>query len=778
MSIRELFPGGRGGDATQDVAALLAGITLPSIEPFGSDNAELAGLPDRLLYSPSNPAPYPCPEVDPPSVLSVAEGVRDAGLEALAAVKCLEDALAGCKARLVARVAGAAAVERSVWALDGFQRGVAAAGLATEMSFALGIPEPTTATLIEHSVALVGDRPAVLAGLEAGELSWRHAVVMVEEIATLSSMGHVRATDEAVLEGRLLYLAPGTTAYSFMGKARRAREKMFPETIPVRVKEAFAKRKLTCDVGADGMAWLGLHMPAVSASGIYTRCTRLARAMKAEGVRAQRVADAAGTGQDCREHRTLAQLRADIATILLLGQNLPTTATQLVDEAEATLNTGTAGAGSSAGSPAGSGTGSGTGTGTSTGANTGAGQSAGAASRTGSGSGVECGGSGGLGDPGGADGSGSAFRGRIRPHGQAANLEAETEVSPPPGENGATSEVATGGTLSGGPAVAGTATITASPTAAELYFAPDPADPADPAAPVGVGGPAGLATQRCAPDPADTTDLADTTDPAGLTDPADSAGLAGLVGCVAVVGDGSGLVDSVVDGIVEDPEADYLRQLTELAGHGVLVDPPMPEALVLVKVPFLGLLGITDEPAELVGPQGGPVPEEVARKLLSNSSSFLRVLTDPITGEALPLEPQRYTLRAAERAVLQGLAGCCYVPNCPNPVMDTELDHLRAFEFGGPSTMANLRPACKRHHLMKHFKDDKNRRGRRRCIDEPERAGIQLRGWTPQLTKDGRIGWITPSGKYRPPLNTEPDRPEYPKWLKKIISKTTKKPTN
>ncbi|MDD0859039.1 hypothetical protein NHF46_17505 [Arthrobacter alpinus] len=88
----------------------------------------------------------------------------------------------------------------------------------------------------------------------------------------------------------------------------------------------------------------------------------------------------------------------------------------------------------------------------------------------------------------------------------------------------------------------------------------------------------------------------------------------------------------VVDGIVEDPQADYEQQLVELAAHGVLVDPPLPDALVLVKVPFLGLLGITDEPAELVGPQSGPVPEDVARKLLKNCSSFLRVLTDPITG--------------------------------------------------------------------------------------------------------------------------------------------------
>lgn len=697
-----MFPGDRGGDATQDVAALLAGITLPSIEPFGSDSAELVGLPTRLLYSDSLAGL----DVDRPTVLSVALGVRAAGMETLAAVKRHEDKLAAFKARELDRIAGAAAVERSVYALDGFQSRVAEAGLATEVAFALGIPEPTAASLMEHSVVLVRERPVVLEGLAAGRLSWRHAVAINEEIVTLGSMGGATVEDESVLEERLLFLAPGTTACSFVGKARRAREKMFPESIPVRVKEAFAKRKLSCDVGADGMAWLGLYMPAVSASGIYTRCTRLARAIKADGVRAQREADAAGTGQDVREHRTLAQLRVDIAAILLLGQKLPATATELLHDAEATLNT--------------TGTGTGTGTGAratdpATATNAGSSSSSSAGARSSAGSSVDCGGSGGVGNPARPDSSSS------------------------------TASVGSGSGNDSGL------------SAAELYFAADPAD---------------------LPESGDDSDPAGPSDHAGPPDHADPPGSADASDASVVVGDGSGLVDFLVDGIDEDPNAEYLQQLTKLAGNGVLVDPPMPEALVLVKVPFLGLLGITDEPAELVGPQGGPVPEEIARKLLNNGSSFLRVLTDPITGEALPLEPQRYRLRAAERAVLQALAGCCYVPNCPNPVMDTELDHLRAFEFGGPSTMANLRPACKRHHLMRHFKDDKNRRGRRRCIDEPERAGIQLRGWTPQLTKDGRIGWITPSGKYRPPLNTEPDRPEYPKWLKKLISKTTKKPTN
>lgn len=121
------------------------------------------------------------------------------------------------------------------------------------------------------------------------------------------------------------------------------------------------------------------------------------------------------------------------------------------------------------------------------------------------------------------------------------------------------------------------------------------------------------------------------------------------------------------------------------------------------------------------------------------------------------------------------------MPNCPNPVIDTELDHLRAFEFGGASTVANIRPACKRHHAIKHLKDDKNRRGERRCINEPERANLKLRGWTPKVTDDGRIGWIMPSGTYHPPQNKSPKRPQYPGWLKKMVTKSlnrNKEPRN
>lgn len=52
---------------------------------------------------------------------------------------------------------------------------------------------------------------------------------------------------------------------------------------------------------------------------------------------------------------------------------------------------------------------------------------------------------------------------------------------------------------------------------------------------------------------------------------------------------------------------------------------------VLVTVPVLSLLGLTDEPATLDG--CGPIPASMARKLVADgANSFHRVLVDPQNG--------------------------------------------------------------------------------------------------------------------------------------------------
>ncbi|WP_425864239.1 HNH endonuclease [Arthrobacter sp. TWP1-1] len=762
MSSRECFPGDRGDEATQDVAALLAGITLPSIEPFGSDSPALVGLEGHF--------PFPVPVPEPLTRLVVARGVYDAGIAALLVVKGLEDALAACKAALMDRILGAASVEAVAMELDPWQSGIAESSAVTNMALVLRIPEVTAAALAHHSVDLLRHHPDTYAALDSGVLSWRHACIVLNEIGTLQETLGVTGEDVAGFEARLLVLAVGSTAAGFASKARRARESLFPGSISARTKKAFAQRRLSCESGRDGMSWMTFYLPTVAAEPIMTRCTRIARAIKDDARREHRAANHAhrgqdGAGEDLLEHRTLAQLRVDIAAQLLMGQDLPSNSytnptstpgpnNPSTNPSPSPFTTGAftsdpfAGGTSKPSNAAGGSvfrSGRHNGARQDTGRQDSFGQSPGSQSSSGQ-------------DSFGQGAGGVGFGGvRLideepvwahRDPGQAVGR------IPTPGD---------GTEMDNNPASECGAANLASPDADPPPPPPEPLTPSDEPEP-----PELLCGQLLdgLPEEPPTGELPTGDLPAD--EDVDEDGVVLLVG--EVVGDGSGYVDGVVDGVVEDPGQEYLDQLAGLRVGGVVAGPPLPQAIVLVTVPLMGLLNLTDEPGEFVGPGGGPIPADIARELLSGSSTFLRVFTDPVTGEMLPLNPERYTLREAEREVLRAMAGSCYFPNCSNPILDTEFDHLVPFERGGKTTQENARPACRKHHGLKHFKDDKDKHGVYRRFKEPQREGIRMRGWTPTLTQDGRVGWITPTGAYEPPQEDQTRPTRYPRWLKKRIT--------
>ncbi|WP_343318316.1 DUF222 domain-containing protein [Arthrobacter sp. TMP15] len=753
MSIPVMAPGERGEEATQDVAALLGAIAaLPSIEPFGTDNPSLAGLPPLIDFPP--------PQPEPPSQLGVVRGVHDGAIAALAVVKRLEDATAACKAALLGRLMGAVEVERVLVDLDRNQSSLAQSSAVLEAALVLGIPERTAAALTHHCVEVL-KHPVTFKALQAGVLSWRHACTIADEITTVKESSSISAPEVAAFQTRLLVLAPGATASMFASKARRARESTFPDTLTTATKEAFTRRKMFCEEGRDGMSWLSLHLPTLAAAGIMTHCTRTARAIKnhtnthptphpnpgpdpsfgngADPSSGHGSGSGNGVGGDRGEYRTLDQLRVDVAALLLMGQELPAnnyTKTGSNNTSKTSTSSNVPDWGHRGGS---------------------AGASGHCTSESSSG------------------GSSSGFGVRLvdpEPIWTHTDPDPNTHVTTDPDPK---DRDATGGD------------VRESCPGREADSLHNPGNPIQgylpvqerPAAEKGAG--KGLGGEGSAVDDAHPTLAQDVAGDTGV-DAGDSGADTGVDVGVDVlvvgelVGDGSGFVNGVIDGIVEDQQQEYLDQLHALAQGKVITDPPLPKALILLKVPFLGLLGITDEPAELVGIGTGPIPEEIARKLMAASHTFLRVLTDPISGEALALNPDRYTLSNAEKAVLQALTGGCYIPNCPYPVMDTELDHLNAWEHGGTTAMTNLRPACARHHRLKHFKDDKDRHGNYRRYQEPHRQNIRLRGWTPQPTPDGRIGWITPSGNYQKPQHQEPQRTQYPTWLKKHINHTLNPP--
>jgi hypothetical protein len=167
--------------------------------------------------------------------------------------------------------------------------------LRAELAAALRVPERTAENLLGVSEALVHRLPDTLVALTAGEISYRHAQIMVDHTGGLDDETRV------ALEAASLPYARTLTAAKFERKLRTLRERANPETIRERHVRAVCDREVVLEPGRDGMAWLSAYLPAVDALGAFNRISELA-----------------ATLQQPSEERTLTQLRADVFRDLLI----------------------------------------------------------------------------------------------------------------------------------------------------------------------------------------------------------------------------------------------------------------------------------------------------------------------------------------------------------------------------------------------------------------------------------------------------------------------------
>ncbi|WP_455836911.1 DUF222 domain-containing protein [Pseudarthrobacter siccitolerans] len=176
--------------------------------------------------------------------------------------------------------------------------------------------------------------------------------------------------------------------------------------------------------------------------------------------------------------------------------------------------------------------------------------------------------------------------------------------------------------------------------------------------------------------------------------------------------------------------ADSVGDGGEFAGDGTSAGPapgtgsPI-RAQVLVTVPALSLMGVTDEPAVLDG--HGPIPPSMARRLVADgAASFYRVLVDPRDGAPLEIGRTSYRVSKAMRQWLRLRDGKCPFPGCNNPSPDNEADHILAWGQGGPTGVSNLGQPCPKHHKLRHTS-----------------------GWKPTpASKTEPPGWISPTGRH------------------------------
>ncbi|MCQ1950173.1 HNH endonuclease [Arthrobacter sp. zg-Y859] len=174
--------------------------------------------------------------------------------------------------------------------------GIAFSLAAAECAAILNLPQVTAQRMMCEAGELCSTHTATLIALEEGKLSYQHAQVVLDQCQ------NVPAAALPEFEADLLKAAEGQTRSQFSCKARRLRERKFPESISKRHLTAFEQRKVTLDREEDGMSCLSAYLRAAEAQHIYTALSTAARGEQAAG-----------------DSRTTDQLRADILAQLLMG---------------------------------------------------------------------------------------------------------------------------------------------------------------------------------------------------------------------------------------------------------------------------------------------------------------------------------------------------------------------------------------------------------------------------------------------------------------------------
>ncbi|WP_146135276.1 HNH endonuclease signature motif containing protein [Antricoccus suffuscus] len=118
----------------------------------------------------------------------------------------------------------------------------------------------------------------------------------------------------------------------------------------------------------------------------------------------------------------------------------------------------------------------------------------------------------------------------------------------------------------------------------------------------------------------------------------------------------------------------------------------------------------------------GPIDPDLARTLATDAR-WRRIVNDPISGIVYDVGTTRYRPPAAMRRRVIARDGVCRFPGCTRKAVYCHLDHVTAYPHG-PTADANLAALCEFHHRIKH-----------------------QTGWTPTLRHDGRIDWISPTGR-------------------------------
>ncbi|TDW31361.1 HNH endonuclease signature motif containing protein [Cryobacterium psychrophilum] len=168
-------------------------------------------------------------------------------------------------------------------------------GFIAELAALLKLPEGSARNLLTESELLQYNLPRTHRALLDGDISYRHAQVIIDNALALPDSAMDTYETEVLTDAETL------TVPQLKKKAITLRELSHPETSRARHTTAVKDRCFGVHPARDGMAYLEMTLTNDDASAINDRVEAMARSLRVTG-----------------EERTLPQLRCDVAVDLLL----------------------------------------------------------------------------------------------------------------------------------------------------------------------------------------------------------------------------------------------------------------------------------------------------------------------------------------------------------------------------------------------------------------------------------------------------------------------------
>jgi hypothetical protein len=162
----------------------------------------------------------------------------------------------------------------------------------------------------------------------------------------------------------------------------------------------------------------------------------------------------------------------------------------------------------------------------------------------------------------------------------------------------------------------------------------------------------------------------------------------------------------------------YLAILTgrhdnQADGHRGVVD---------LKVDLTTLAGLDDQPGEIPG--WGPVIADIARKVVENADKAEWRVGVTHLDQLIDLVTTRRRPSKAQKRLVETLQPECVFPTCRMPATQCDLDHEVPWAQTGHTTVAELGPDCRHHHVGRH-----------------------RRGWKLKRLQPGIYQWTSPLGQ-------------------------------